>query len=396
MVTPYLPYPPYSGGQTRSYNLIKNLAKKCQITLICFTLPGQKNSKSSPLKKYCKKIYTIERGKTWTLKKILKAGFSFYPFLVSNYHSPELTKLITKETENEKYDLVHIECFYLMPNIPRTKIPIVLIDQTIEYAVYQHFVETLSGKAFLLKPFLWIDVVKLKFWETYFWKKADRLVAVSKDDQKLMNRLSKRDADLSVNGVAESLFEAKKVAREKKPTILFGVANFKWMQNTEGAINLLKYVWPEVKKKIPDSMLHIAGRHSKEFISKNKKLLTSPESIKVGNVNNPAETYLKSWVLVAPVKSGGGSRTKFFEAMACGLPIVTTPQGIEGIEATNNINVVVAKDYPEIIKQTIMVLTDKKTRERIGQEGKNLVTKKYSWKVSADQLLDVYSKALKK
>ena len=182
----------------------------------------------------------------------------------------------------------------------------------------------------------------------------------------------------------------------KKPTILFGVANFKWMQNTEGAINLLKYVWPEVKKKIPDSMLHIAGRHSKEFISKNKKLLTSPESIKVGNVNNPAETYLKSWVLVAPVKSGGGSRTKFFEAMACGLPIVTTPQGIEGIEATNNINVVVAKDYPEIIKQTIMVLTDKKTRERIGQEGKNLVTKKYSWKVSADQLLDVYSKALKK
>ncbi len=396
MVTPYLPYPPYSGGQTRSYNLIKNLAKKCQITLICFTLPGQKNLKSSPLKNYCKKIYTIERGKTWTLKKILKTGFSFYPFLVSNYHSTELNRLIKAETEKEKYDLVHVECFYLMPNVPKTKIPIVLIDQTIEYAVYQHYVETLGGKALLLKPLLWIDVVKLKFWETYFWKKADRLVAVSKDDQKLMKRLSKREADLSVNGVAESLFSVKNISKDQKPTILFGVANFKWMQNIEGAVNLLKYVWPEIKKQIPNSMLHIAGRHSMDFVSKNKKLLTNPESIKVGDVDSPAETYLKSWVLVAPVKSGGGSRTKFFEAMACGLPIVTTPQGIEGIEATNNKNVIVAKNYSEIIKRTVMILNDHTARERIGQEGKKLAIEKYSWKVSADQLLNVYSKALEK
>ncbi len=395
MITPYLPYPPYSGGQTRSYHLIKNLAKECQITLICFTLPGQKTSKNSPLRKYCKKIHTIERGKTWSLRKVLRTGFSAYPFLVSNYYSTELKKMIIKETDREKYDLIHVECFYLMPNVPKTKIPIVLIDQTIEYAVYQHFVETLRGKASLIKLLLWIDVAKLKFWETYFWKKADRLVAVSKDDQKLMKRLSKRTADLSVNGVAENLFKTKKMTKDKKPTILFGVANFKWMQNTEGATNLLKYVWPEIKKKVPNSMLHIAGRHSKEFINKNKKLITSPESVKIGNVDNPANAYLKSWVLVAPVKSGGGSRTKFFEAMACGLPIITTPQGIEGIEATNNKNVIVAKDYPEIIEKTIKVLSDKRTRERIGQEGKKLVTKKYSWKISADQLLDVYQKTLK-
>jgi glycosyltransferase involved in cell wall biosynthesis len=395
MITPYLPYPPYSGGQTRSYNLIKHLAKTCQITLICFSLPDQNDSSLEPLKKYCQKIYTIKRGKTWSFQKIFRTGFSPYPFLVSNYHSERLNELVISETSRCKYDLIHVECFYLMPNIPKVKIPIVLIDQTIEYAVYQHFVDTLTGKMTLLKPFLWLDVAKLKYWEVYFWKKADRLVAVSKDDKKLMEKLSKRTADLSFNGVADDLFKERKIIKEKKPTILFGVANFKWMQNTEGVSNLLRFVWPEVKKRVPKAVLHIAGRHSKEFLAKNKKLISYPESIRVGDVKSPAETYLKSWILVAPVKSGGGSRTKFFEAMACGLPILTTPQGIEGIEATSGKNVVIAKNYQELIEKTINMLSDQKARTKIGQEGKRLVANKYSWKVSADQLLDVYKKALR-
>jgi polysaccharide biosynthesis protein PslH len=395
MITPYLPYPPYSGGQTRSYNLIKHLAKSCQITLICFALPDQKGSSLKPLKKYCQKIYTIKRGRTWSMQKILRTGFSPYPFLVSNYHSKKLKSLVISETGRSKYDLIHVECFYLMPNIPKVEIPIVLIDQTIEYAVYQHYVETLTGKMIFLKPFLWLDVAKLKYWEVHFWKKADRLVAVSKDDQKLMKKLSKRTADLSFNGVADDLFKQRNIKKEKNPTILFGVANFKWMQNTEGVVNLLKFVWPEVKKRLPKAVLHIAGRHSKEFLAKNKKLISYPESLKIGDVKNPAETYLKSWVLVAPVKSGGGSRTKFFEAMACGLPIITTPQGIEGIEATNGKNVVIARNYQELVKKTINILSDQNARDSIGQEGKKLVANKYSWKVSADQLLDVYKKALK-
>ncbi|MCD6225494.1 hypothetical protein J7J95_00210, partial [bacterium] len=90
MVTPYLPYPPFSGGQTRSFNLIKHLVGDCQITLASFILPDQSVSQMKELKKYCRRILTIERGKTWTAKKIFFAGLSPYPLLVANYFSPQM------------------------------------------------------------------------------------------------------------------------------------------------------------------------------------------------------------------------------------------------------------------------------------------------------------------
>jgi len=396
MVTPYLPYPPFSGGQTRSFNLIKHLAKNCEITLFSFVLPDQDANQARYLRKYCQKVWTIKRGKTWSLKKILFAAFSPYPLLISNYFSPKLKKAIAEELSSSHYDLIHVECFYLMPNIPKQlDVPIVLVDQTIEFAVYRHFVQTLPKKWSLIKPILLLDVIKLKLWETYFWRKADLLVAVSKNDQELMSRLSKRKVEVVLNGVANSFLRERKLKKYPKPTILFGVANFKWMQNKEGVINLLKFIWPKIKKKLPQAQLIIAGRHSAKFLAQRQKLLVPADSITFGDVENPEEIYRRSWVLVAPMGSGGGSRTKFFEAMACKLPIVTTPEGIEGIEARNNQEVVIGQSFPEITKLTLDLLSDPKKRERIGKTARGLVKEKYSWKTSADRLLSIYQKLIR-
>lgn len=394
MITPYLPLPGYSGGQTRSYSLLKHLSKKCQVTLISFILPGQDPESIKHLKKYCRKIITVKRGKTWTIKKILLTGSSFYPFLVVNYFSSKLKGLLKEELKTKTYDLVHVECFYLMPNIPKTKTPVLLVDQTIEFAVYQHFVEALPGPLKLLKSLLWFDVLKLKLWETKFWKKADCLVAVSKEDQKIMKKLSKKEAEIVPNGVDGILTKAKKVKKYPRPTILYGVANFKWMQNKEGAINLLRFVWPKIKKNVPRARLLIVGRHSVPFIS-SLKWWRKTNDVIVKDIKDSEKVYRQSWVLVAPIKSGGGSRTKFFEAMACGLPIVTTPEGAEGIEAKPNQGLIVADNFNGLIAETVKLIKRPKFREKIGQEGRKLVKLKYSWQKSAKKLLKIYQEISK-
>jgi len=390
MITPYLPYPPYSGGQTRSYHLLKHLSKECDITLFNFVLPDQEEKYTKHLQEYCQKVITVKRGETWTLKKILFTGFSLYPFLVSNYFSSILKKKITKELKLDHYDLIHVECFYLMPNIPKADIPILLVDQTIEFAVYQHFVQTMDKKYILIKPMLLLDVLKLKFWEKIFWKKAHRLIAVSEEDKILMEKISKREVKIVANGVDENLFKDRVMEKYLKPTVLFGVANFKWMQNKEGVINLLKFVWPKIKKQIPDAQLQIAGRYSKNLIEASGLVGKNDKDIIIGEVKSPEEVYRKSWVLVAPMKSGGGSRTKFFEAMACGLPIATTKEGIEGIDAINNKEVLVARDFNHLANLTVKALKNKQLREKIGQGGKKLVKERYSWRESASQLLKIY------
>ena len=153
MLTPYLPYPPSSGGQVRSYNLIKNLAKDHDITLFSLIKNDGERKFIGELEKYCRKVRVFNRpAKPWTLKNILRTGFSRYPFLVIRNLSEEEKNAVKEELALEKYDLIHAETFYVMPHIPETEIPILLVDQTIEFQVYQHFEK--SNKNYFLKPFL--------------------------------------------------------------------------------------------------------------------------------------------------------------------------------------------------------------------------------------------------
>lgn len=395
MITPYLPYHSQAGGQTRSFYILKHLALKNNITLICFT---RDRTGLPELKKICKKVILVKRGKTWDLKKILFTGFSTYPFLVTNYLSKELKNAINKELLTNKYDLIHTECFYLMPNIPKTNIPIVLVDQTIEYAVYQHFVESIKGFKSLIKPLLWLDVAKLKFWETHYWKNTHTVAAVSQDDKKLMSKMTKRtDIKLVANGVTEKYFTPKpNVKKTIYPSVLFGISNMKWMQNSEGAQLLIDDFWPQIKKSLPKAKLFIIGRHAPQtfraYISDD---IIVKEADNDGGKNDPQYYYQSSWALLAPIKSGGGSRTKFFEAMASHLPIVTTKHGMEGINIKNNIHAVISP-YDKLAQTTINLLKNKQQQKLIGKNASKLVQKEYSWAKSASQLNKIYQAIINK
>ncbi len=389
MITPYLPYPPFSGGQTRSFYLLKHLAKDVDITLFSFLLPDQTGQNIQELNKLCRRVRTFSRGKTWQWRKILFTGFSPYPFLVANYFSPALKQALRQELQREKYDLIHVECFYLMPNIPKTKTPVLLVDQTIEFAVYQHYVASLPWWRWPLKLPFYFDVAKLKFWEVHYWRRANRLAAVSEEDQKIMEKLSRRAVDIVPNGVNERFLKLKPLPKYRQPTVLFGVANFKWLQNKEGARKLLLDIWPRVKQAVPEARLLVAGKYARDFLYR-KGFLPGQKDVWAGEVEDVSQTYRRSWLLLAPMASGGGSRTKFFEAMSLGLPIVTTPEGIEGIRAKWGRDVLVGKNDQEIIDLAVKLLRNKEQQRRIGQAGRRLILKYYTWSKSARALYRIY------
>ena len=139
MITPYIPRLSQSGGQRSSFYSIKYLAPKNDITLICYS---RDQEGLEEIKKYCRKVIIVKRGKTWDLKKILFTGFSPYPFLVTNYISTELREAIKSEIQTQSFDLIHCDCFYPMPNIPKTNIPVVLVDLTIQKLIMKKIMMT--------------------------------------------------------------------------------------------------------------------------------------------------------------------------------------------------------------------------------------------------------------
>lgn len=378
MLTPYLPYPPSSGGQVRSYNLIKNLAKKHQITLFSLIKNDQEKEYVKELEKYCQKVMIFKRSDSpWKLGNILKTGFGLYPFLVVRNMSEEEKVALEKELRKEKYDLIHAETFYVMPHLPETKTPILLVDQTIEFQVYQHYVNEIPP--FFLKPFLYLDVLKIKYWEIRFWRRANKVIAVSEADRKKMLSLV-GDLDVGVvpNGPGEDLMAVWKSRAPEPATILFQ-ANFSWLQNIEAAQILARKVYPLIKRKLPDSVCFIVGQGARDKVGDLVKEGVKIVDLKNSDIEGVVDAYRRATVFVAPLRGPGGTRLKILGAMAAGVPIVTTKVGIEGIDAHDQEEVLVADDWRKMAEKAVSLINDKKLSSGLTRSARELVEKQYSY-----------------
>lgn len=387
MLTPYLPYPLLTGGQTRSYNLIKRLsAIGHEITLFCLVKQSSERSYVSELEKYCKKVRVFNRSeKPWTVKNILKTGFSFYPFLVIRNWAKGEKKAIEEEIKEDKFDLIHAETFYVMPHIPKTDIPILLVEQTIEYLVYRHFAK--ESRFTFLKPLFYFDVAKMKYWELKYWKQAAKVVAMSDEDRKIMiSELPQLDVDIVPNGVDSKYFSASVAKRSKEQIILY-LGNFTWLQNREAVDVLVRRVWPIMKKSIIGVKLWIIGKSAKSFFAH----LASVD-IKVEEVKDVRETYQKASLLVAPIFGEGGTRYKNLESFASGLPVVTTSIGIRGTKARNGQEVIVRDNPLDIANAAVEILQSPKLYELIAENAKKMVQEKYDWDPIAKKLSSIYEK----
>jgi glycosyltransferase involved in cell wall biosynthesis len=386
MLTPYLPFPDSSGGQIRSYNLIKDLSKKHEITLFSLIKDDYEKKFVSELEKYCVKVQVFKRSKSpWTLRNILLTGLGPYPFLVIRNLSPSEKKAVKEEIERSEYDLIHAETFYVMPHIPDTKIPILLVEQTIEYLVYKHYVQGL--KNIFLRILLSIDVAKLRFWETKFWKKADGIVAVSEADKKEMIKLAPDlEVGLVPNGVNLNFFKVKSDWSGKTPKILF-VANFKWLQNVEAAEQLLNDVYPLVHRKNPNVKVWIVGQHIPEEIRTREGTDIIVNDLNEDDQDSIKTAYYEASAFVSPLRGPGGTRLKHFAAMAAKLPLITTSVGAEGLGATNEKNIIIRNKPEELAEATLEILASPAKSRKIAENARKLVEEKFSW-YKMSQLLD--------
>lgn len=388
MVTPYLPYPPASGGQIRTLNLLKYLSKKNIISLVCLYKKESDKRFVSYLKPYCREIYLCKRSeKPWHIRNILGSVFSFYPFLIVRNFSIDAKKTLQRLLKEQSFDVIHTETFYVMPHVPKTKIPIMLVEQTVEFKVYQHFVNSLP---FIFRFFLYSDIFKLRLWEIFFWKKATMVATVSEQDKKIVHDVEKTIKPVVIpNGAGEEMIVEKLERKSLKHVNILFQGNFFWLQNAEAAKYLIKYIFPKLKGRFPDITLTIAGQNAKkiqngEGVEIKDIALDDDESVK--------QAYRKATLFIAPIFGPGGTRLKILAAMACGLPIISTKTGVEGLDLKDGENALISNTPEEFVKQTERILSNPKLYESIRANAYRLILRKYNWKNIAKSLESAYVK----
>lgn len=386
MLTPYLPYPPASGGQIRTLNLLRYLSSSHEITLIALYKDPSEKKYASYLRAFCTQVYLCKRPeKPWQMNIIAKATFTAEPFLVVRNFSEEAKRLLKRLLKEEYFDVIHAETFYVMPHLPETKVPTLLVEQTIEYKVYQHFVNSLPLP---IRPLFFHDIIKLKYWERLYWKKATMVATVSQADKNLLKEVEPDIHTVVIpNGAADEMFISPFPKKDfTHPTLLF-MGNFSWLQNIEAAEYLTRKIYPKLEKKLPHCRVIIAGQNASR-LSRLRNI--DVVDIKASDAKTVKHFYEKSTLFIAPIYGPGGTRLKILTAMASGLPVISTQTGIEGLQVKDDNEVLVANDSDEFVTEIENILKDKKLYGKLQKNAFDHVKKNYSWDAISKQLEVVY------
>lgn len=389
MLTPYLPYPPASGGQIRTYNLLKHLSKHHDITLVSLYKHESERQFAEKLRTFCTAIHLCKRPeKPWQITTILKSVFGFLPFLVVRNYSQDAKNVVEELLREKSFDVIHAETFYIMPHIPDTSTPIVLVEQTLEYRVYKHYIGKLPW--YLHHP-LRLDIFKLKVWEKHYWSKAQLVAAMSDSDAQAITDLAPNITPVVIpNGASDDMFVHSSPQKEGQiPHILF-VGNFSWLQNTEAAEFLTENIVPLLERKLPTFTITIAGQNIPSILLQKKDKRIQYVSLNDANNEKVKSLYMDATLFVAPIFGPGGTRLKILTSMATHLPVITTTTGAEGLSLVDGESVVIAQT-PEEFAQAIVELSTHNERRRIQAERAYEIAKeKFSWESITKKLVESY------
>lgn len=385
-VSALLPYPLHSGGQVRMYNLLKALSKKHTITLFSFIRSDEERKYAKDLS-FLSDVHMVMRGKGMQVKYLIGA-LGNYPLLLSTYDNRNMQEKIRNELAKKKYDLMHAEPFYVYPSLPKLSVPLVVAEHNVEYAVYEKNAKKLRIP--ILRPFAFLDAVKVKIWEKIIWQKAKRVIAVSDEDARDISKITNKHTTVVPNGVDTTYFSFHAHTFDiKKPSFLF-VGNFLWAPNKEAVQQLLQLIWPAIIKVFPTAKLSIVGKHFPSSL----RQFVSP-SVKVEEyVDDIRDAFTAADVLLAPMGIGGGTKFKLLEAMASGTLVITTKEGRMGLTGTDGKEFLEAENSKAFVAAVKRIYQSPKEAVGLTKNARTLVEKKYDWVEIAKKLDEVWKGAI--
>ncbi len=384
-VSAILPYPLFSGGQVRVYNLLKRLSKEHTILLYSFIRNEEERIYLKELN-FCKDIQVVMRGHAWQPRYVSKSLFNSYPLLMNSYNISAMRELIAKGLEDYHVDRIHIEPGYVWPCLPSTNIPIIVNEHNIEHTVYQEYVDRYQYP--IVKQLMQADVQKLKKWEKIIWNKSSYVITVSNEDATEVRKIKKNNVEVIPNGIDQDFFIFRPKERiTEKFTCLF-VGNFRWIQNIDAVKFLLSDIWPIVASKYPGARLHIVG---KDFPKKFSSLLSTSVTL-IHQVDDIRDQFAKADIVVAPIRVGGGTKYKILEAMAAGIPVITNAKGVQGLPLVHQENCYIGETGDDYVGIIDSMIRSSQITKKVVLNARDLVEKHYSWTSIAKELSTIWKK----
>ena len=383
--------PPYfpggTGGETRQYHLVRELAAKHEFHYVGPRFEGERLRILELF--FRKRIMPpprtfIERVCAFVVKRLDLR----YPKLVQQYEWLRMTlmPLIHETLATEHYDLIHVEHTNIAHWLHEldSKVPKVLSSENVKTIIWERYYK--HAKGFQRRRF-YRDYLRFREYESAYLRDYDCVIAVSEKDRDTFREFCQDAVPMFVvpNGCDSEYFKPHDSVQEQFELIFTGTMQYR--PNTEAMIFFCQEIFPKILALEPRCKLKIVGNNPPSEV----KALQKQGNIEVtGFVPDVRPFLAAAAVVIVPLLSGSGTRLKILEAMAMGKAVVSTTVGAEGIDYVNGHDIVIADEPETFAKNIATLLTDDEKRKLLGKNARSLAEQKYSWQAIACELEKAY------
>jgi glycosyltransferase involved in cell wall biosynthesis len=388
-VAPTFLHPTNRGGQIRTLQMLSHLHRWHEIHYLAFASSGEPEGLQRA-GEYSTQAYAIphQPPNRKSLRFLLQAArnvFSALPLAVSRYRSAAMRRKIDELLVIEKYDRIVCDFLFVAPNI-RVIERSVLFEHNVETTIWQRHGETATNP--FARVFFSIQSRRMFAYEAATCRQSAHVVAVSDTDVARFREMFGVTKVSSVpTGVDVDYFRPGS-AREVPRADLTFVGSMDWLPNVDGILYFTRDILPLIRERKPDCSLAIVGRNPpREIVELGNQ---DPRINVTGTVPDIRPYFWNSSISIVPLRIGGGTRLKIFEAMAAGAPVVSTSIGAEGLPVSTGQDCYIADSPRDFADRCLELLGDSQLRARIAGAGMELVSTRCSWEHASrcfDQIL---------
>jgi sugar transferase (PEP-CTERM/EpsH1 system associated) len=371
--------PPDTGGKIRSYNILRELARQHSVTFFSF-YAAHDGDLHPTLKNLFDRVVCVPLSLPGPHSHAEMRDYgirllSSEPYSITKYCRPEVRRRLRALLKQETYDVILCDFIVAAGVIPWDwPTPKMIFTHNVEATIWRRHYQVAGN--LIWKVISWLEWRRMEATERRYLRLADQVLTVSDTDRDAFAPfVEPRKLTVIPTGVDVDYFQA--LPTEEIANSLVFIGSMDWLPNEDAILYFVDTILPLIKRQCPEVSLEVVGRSPSRKL---QALAEREKSVRLtGWVEDIRPFVARGSICIVPLRIGGGTRLKIFEAMAMSKAVVSTSVGAEGLPVRAGENILLADTPNDFAYSVVSLLRDPNERKRLGTSARALVQEKYSW-----------------
>lgn len=385
-------WPSVSGAKLREYYFARALGRRASLTYVFFSEPGAPPVTAANLP-FCRSIVPVPAPRMYSPAQIVRGLAGRWPLPAVNYTSEPMKAALAGVLQKEQFDLVHVDYVNMAPYAPileRGGAPRLVYNwHNIESELMRRYSRTSDSS--LRRLYARWTTRRLAALEKRILRRAfGHVVCSERESQALCHTVPEARIVVVENGVDTASFEPVSNSPAERDRLVF-VGSMAYHANIDAAVWFVRSIWPAVRERFPRWRLTLVGWNPAPAVL----ALRKEKNVEVtGTVDDVRPYYREALAAIVPLRTGGGTRLKILEAMAAGVPVVSTTLGAEGLAVSPGRQVLIADRDQDWLEHLTSLVAKPEFWRSLAAAGQELARARYDWEILGASLYNTYSQWL--